>query len=48
MPGYQTDMMYFPQLKAAIAVQVNTSAPRSTGRPLSRFLTEFAGILAQR
>lgn len=46
MPGYQTDMMYFPQLKAAIAVQVNTSAPRSTGRPLSRFLTEFAGIVA--
>ena len=47
MPGYQTDMMYFPQLKAAIAVQVNTSAPRSTGRPLARFLTEFAGIVAE-
>jgi D-alanyl-D-alanine carboxypeptidase len=46
MPGYQTDMMYFPQLKSAIAVQVNSSAPRSTGRPLSRFLTEFAGIVA--
>jgi D-alanyl-D-alanine carboxypeptidase len=46
MPGYQTDMMYFPQLKSAIAVQVNSSAPRSTGRPLSRFLTEFAAIVA--
>ena len=46
MPGYQTDMMYFPQLKSAIAVQVNSSAPRSTGRPLSRFVTEFAGIVA--
>ncbi len=45
MPGYQTEMMYFPQLKSAIAVQVNSSAPRSTGRPLSRFVTEFAGIL---
>jgi D-alanyl-D-alanine carboxypeptidase len=31
MPGYQTDVMYFPELKAAIAVQVNSSAPRSTG-----------------
>ena len=47
MPGYQTDVMYFPQLKTAIAVQVNSSAPRSTGRPLSRFVTEFAGIIAR-
>lgn len=46
MPGYQTEMMYFPQLKSAIAVQVNSSAPRSTGRPLSRFVTEFAAIVA--
>ena len=46
MPGYQTDVMYFPQLKSAIAVQVNSSAPRSTGRPLSRFVTEFAAIVA--
>jgi D-alanyl-D-alanine carboxypeptidase len=48
MPGYQTDVMYFPQLKTAIAVQVNSSASRSTGRPLSRFLTEFAEIIASR
>ena len=48
MPGYLTDVMYFPQLKTAIAVQVNSSAPRSTGRPLSRFLTEFAGIISSR
>jgi D-alanyl-D-alanine carboxypeptidase len=46
MPGYQTDMMYFPELKTAIAVQVNSSAPRSTGRPLSRFVTELASIVA--
>ena len=46
MPGYQTDMMYFPGLKTAIAVQVNSSAPRSTGRPLSRFITEFASVIA--
>jgi D-alanyl-D-alanine carboxypeptidase len=48
MPGYQTDVMYFPKLKTAIAVQVNSSAPRSTGRPLSRFLVEFAGIVGAR
>ena len=46
MPGYQTDVMYFPQLKTSIAVQVNSSAPRSTGRPLARFVAEFAGIVA--
>jgi D-alanyl-D-alanine carboxypeptidase len=46
MPGYQTDVMYFPELGTAIAVQVNSSAPRSTGRPLRAFITEFARILA--
>jgi hypothetical protein len=38
--------MYFPELKASIAVQVNSSAPRSTGRPLRGFLTDFAQIVA--
>lgn len=46
MPGYQTDVMYFPELKTSIAVQVNSSAPRTTGRPLSRFVIDFAGIVA--
>ena len=45
-PGWQTDMMYFPSLRTAIAVQVNTSAPRTTGRPLSGFLTELASVIA--
>ena len=45
-PGWQTDMMYFPSLRTAIAVQVNTSAPRTTGRPLSGFLTELATVVA--
>jgi D-alanyl-D-alanine carboxypeptidase len=45
MPGYQTDVMYFPALKAAVAVQVNSSAPRATGRPLSRFVTGLAEIV---
>ena len=47
MPGYQTDVMYFPELKAAIAVQVNSSAPKSTGRALRTFLTEFAEIIVR-
>jgi D-alanyl-D-alanine carboxypeptidase len=47
MPGYQTELMYFPDLKASIAVQVNSSAPRSTGRPLRTFVLEFAKIVAQ-
>ena len=46
MPGYQTDVMSFPELKTAIAVQVNSSAPRSTGRPLRGFITDFAQIIA--
>ncbi len=40
-PGYITDMMYFPEHKIAIAVQVNTSAPGSLGKPLGRILVEI-------
>jgi D-alanyl-D-alanine carboxypeptidase len=39
-PGYMTDMMYFPDQRVAIAVQVNTSVPRDLGKPLSRVLVE--------
>jgi D-alanyl-D-alanine carboxypeptidase len=46
-PGYITEMAYFPDLKTAIAVQVNTSVPRATGKPLSRFIVELAGVIAQ-
>ena len=45
MPGYQTELMYFPDLKASIAVQVNSSAPRSTGTALRAFVTDFATII---
>jgi D-alanyl-D-alanine carboxypeptidase len=45
MPGYQTELMYFPDLKASIAVQVNSSAPRSTGKSLRAFVTDFAEIV---
>lgn len=39
-PGYMTDMMYFPEYKVAVAVQVNTSVGRSLGKPLGRVLVE--------
>lgn len=44
-PGYMTDMMYFPDQKVAIAVQVNTSVPRNLGRPLSRVLVEMMEVI---
>src|SRR5690606_26360397 len=44
-PGYMTDMMYFPELKTAIAVQVNTSVPRALGRPLGGVLAELAAAV---
>jgi D-alanyl-D-alanine carboxypeptidase len=40
-PGYMTDMMYFPDQKIAVAVQVNTSVGRSLGKPLGRVLVEM-------
>jgi D-alanyl-D-alanine carboxypeptidase len=45
-PGYMTDMMYFPEHKVAVAVQVNTSVGRSLGKPLSRVLVEVMELTA--
>jgi D-alanyl-D-alanine carboxypeptidase len=44
-PGYLTDMMYFPDEKIAVAVQVNTSVGRSLGKPLSRVLVEMMEVI---
>jgi D-alanyl-D-alanine carboxypeptidase len=44
-PGYVTDMMYFPEEKIAVAVQVNTSAPQTLGKPLGRVLVEVAEMV---
>ena len=41
-PGYMTDMMYFPEHKIAVAVQVNTSVPQSLEKPLGRVLVGAA------
>lgn len=46
MPGYMTELVYFPGLKLSVAVQVNTSVPRATGRPLRTFAIDFARIIA--
>lgn len=45
-PGYMTDMMYFPEHKVALAVQVNTSVGRNLGKPLSRVLVEVMELIA--
>jgi D-alanyl-D-alanine carboxypeptidase len=44
-PGYMTDMMYFPEHKIAVAVQVNTSVFQNLGKPLGRVLVEAAEIV---
>jgi D-alanyl-D-alanine carboxypeptidase len=44
-PGYFTDMMYFPEEKIALAVQVNSSVPPDIGKPLGRVLVEMFGII---
>jgi len=47
-PGYLTEMMYFPDFKTAVAVQVNTSVPRNVGKSLVRVLLELAAIAVGR
>ena len=38
-------MVYFPEHKVAVAVQVNTSVGRSLGKPLSRVLVEVMEVI---
>lgn len=44
-PGYMTDVMYFPEKKVALAVQVNSSVPPNLGKPLGRVLVEMAEVI---
>ena len=44
-PGYMTDMMYFPDHKIAVAVQVNSSVPQDLGKPLGRVAVEIAQVV---
>lgn len=41
-PGYMTDMMYFPEEKISVAVQVNSSVPQNLGKSPGRILVEAA------
>jgi len=42
-PGYQTELLYVPELGLSLAIQINTSAPRATGnRSLLRVLYDLA------
>ncbi|HEX6973380.1 MAG TPA: serine hydrolase domain-containing protein [Vicinamibacterales bacterium] len=45
MPGYQTELLYVPELKTAIAVQFNSSARGATGRAPLRYALDFAQIV---
>ena len=47
-PGYMTDVMYFPEHKISIAVQVNTSVPQNLGKPLGRVLIEAAELTMEK
>jgi D-alanyl-D-alanine carboxypeptidase len=44
-PGYLTEVMYFPDAKVAIAVQVNTSVQRSLGGSPTRFIMALANTI---
>ena len=41
-PGYLTQMMYFPEYRIVVAVQVNTSDQRAVGRSLGSMIMELA------
>jgi D-alanyl-D-alanine carboxypeptidase len=44
-PGYQTEMLFLPDLGVSLAIQINTSAPRATGnRSLLRALYDIAAM----
>ena len=45
-PGYLTEVMYFPETRTAIAVQVNTSVQRSVGGSPTRFILALAQTFA--
>jgi D-alanyl-D-alanine carboxypeptidase len=44
-PGYLTQVAYYPEHRFAVAVQVNTSVPRSLGRPLGVIVNELAAVV---
>jgi D-alanyl-D-alanine carboxypeptidase len=47
MPGYLTEMRYYPNHRFAVALQFNTSVGRSIGRNAGVVLQELAAIVAE-
>lgn len=46
--GYQTELWHFPDAGVTLAIQINSSAPRSTGpRGLVRGLFDIAAMVTQ-
>ncbi len=45
-PGYMTEMMYFPERKISLALQVNSSVPRDIGRRPDSVLVEMAAEIS--
>ena len=46
-PGYQTELVYFPDLGITMALQINSSGPRTPGsRTMLRFLYDAASIVS--
>lgn len=47
-PGYLSEMMYFPEQKISVAIQVNSSVPQNLGKSTSRVALEvFETILGK-
>jgi D-alanyl-D-alanine carboxypeptidase len=46
MPGYRTEMRYWPEQRLAVVWLVNTSAPRTLGSPMGTVVNELAAIVA--
>ncbi|HEX2189360.1 MAG TPA: serine hydrolase [Longimicrobiaceae bacterium] len=46
MPGYLTEMRYWPDRRIAVALQVNTTARGALGAPPGRIVTELARVVA--
>jgi D-alanyl-D-alanine carboxypeptidase len=44
-PGYLTEMLYFPESKLAVAVQLNTSYPKDLAKSPLRILLELAAAV---
>ena len=47
MPGYITEMRYWPELGLAVALQVNSSARGALGAPPGAVVTELARIVSE-